>query len=50
MFLPEVSPSVLKLFFINFSKVEAVSASMRDSKSTLPTPPAKLVKKQFYQL
>ena len=32
MFLPEVSPSVLKRFSVYFSKVEAVSASVRDSK------------------
>ena len=32
MFLPEVSLSVLKRFSVYFSKVEAVSASVRDSK------------------
>ena len=50
MFLPVVSPSVLKRFSIYFSKVGAVSAPVRDSKSTLPTPQAKFLKKQFYQL
>ena len=50
MFLPVVSLSVLKHFFTVISKVEAVSASVRDSKSSLPTPQAKFLKKQFYQL
>ena len=42
--------SILHLFVIYFSKVEEVSASVRDSKSTLPTPQANFLKKQFYQL
>ena len=50
MFLPVVSSSVLKRFSVYFSKVEEVSASMRGSKSTLPTPQANFLKKQFYQL
>ena len=48
-FLPVVSSSVLKLCYLLF-KGEEVSASVRDSKSTLPTPQAKFLKKQFYQL
>ena len=50
MFLPVVSSSVLKRFSVYFSKVEEVSASVRDSESMLPTPQAKFRKKQFYQL
>ena len=50
MFLPVVSSSVLKRFSVYFSKVEEVSASVRDSKSMLPTPQAKFPKQQFYQL
>ena len=38
------------LLFIYFSKMEEVSTSVRDSKSTLPTPQANFLKKQFYQL
>ena len=49
MFLPVVSSSVLKRFSVYFSKVEEVSASVRDSRSMLPTPQAKFPKKQFYQ-
>ena len=30
--------------------MEEVSTSVRDSKSTLPTPQANFLKKQFYQL
>ena len=47
MFFPVVSPSVLKHFFTLISKVETVSASVRDFKSTLPTPQANFLKKQF---
>ena len=42
--------SILHLFVIYFSKAEEVSASVRDSKSTLPTPQANFLKKQFYRL
>ena len=48
-FLAVVSSSVLKLCYLLF-KGEEVSASVGDSKSTLPTPQAKFLKKQFYQL
>ena len=44
MFFPVVSPSVLKHFFTLISKVETVSASVRDFKSTLPTPQANFFK------
>ena len=47
MFLPVVSSSVIKLFFYSVSTVEAVSASVRDSKGTLSTPQANFLKKQF---
>ena len=54
MFLPVVIPSIFKTFFIYFSKVEAVSASVRETvkvrRLSLPTPQAKFLKKQFYQL
>ena len=47
MFLPVVSRSVVKHFFVSFSKVE-VSASVGDSKTTrLQTPQANFLKKQF---
>ena len=39
-----------KTLVIYFSKMEEVSTSVRDSKSTLPTPQANFLKKQFYQL
>lgn len=35
MFLPLVIPAIFKTFFIYSSEVEAVSASGRDSKTTL---------------
>ena len=47
MSLPLVIPSIFKTFFIYFSKVEAVSASVRDSKTTLATKQAKFLNKQF---
>ena len=47
MFLPLVIPSIFKTLFIYFSKVEAVSASVRDSKTTLATKQAKFLNKQF---
>ena len=47
MFLPMVIPSILKTFLIYFSKVEAVSASVQDSKTTLTTKQAKFLNKQF---
>ena len=47
MFLPVVIPSIFKTFLIYFSKVEAVSASVRDSKTTLTTKQAKFLNKQF---
>ena len=47
MSLPLVIPSIFKTLFIYFSKVEAVSASVRDSKTTLPTKQAKFLNKQF---
>ena len=47
MFLPVVSRSVVKHFFVSFSKVE-VSASVGGSKTTrLQTPQANFLKKQF---
>lgn len=47
MFLPVVSGSVVKHFFVSFSKVE-VSASVGGSKTTrLQTPQANFLKKQF---
>ena len=47
MFLPVVSHSVVKHFFVSFSKVE-VSASVGGSKTTrLQTPQANFLKKQF---
>ena len=47
MFLPLVIPSIFKTLFIYFSKVEAVSSSVRDSKTTLATKQAKFLNKQF---
>ena len=47
MSLPLVLPSIFKTLFIYFSKVEAVSASVRDSKTTLATKQAKFLNKQF---
>lgn len=47
MFLPVVSRSVVKHFFVSFSKVE-VSASVGGSKTTrLQTPQANFLKKQL---
>ena len=47
MFLPVVSRSVVKHFFVSFSKVE-VSASVGGSKTTrLQTPQANFLKKHF---
>ena len=47
MFLPVVSGSVVKHFFVSFSKVE-VSASVGGSETTrLQTPQANFLKKQF---
>ena len=47
MFLPVVSRSVVKHFFVSFSKVE-VSASVGGSKTTrLQTPQTNFLKKQF---
>ena len=50
MFFPVVSPSVLKHFFTLISKVETVSASLRDCKSTLPTPHTGKFSKETIQL
>lgn len=47
MSLPLVIPSIFKTLFIYFSKVEAVSASVRYSKTTLATKQAKFLNKQF---
>ena len=47
MFFPVVSRSVVKHFFVSFSKVE-VSTSVGGSKTTrLQTPQANFLKKQF---